>query len=156
MATTYSSTFYTSAGAILIPPASTMIGGIKGDAVNETIPTTVTNGVNERYLMPLPFTGNNILLGFWLQAADFDTGGPTLDADLVMRYTLNGVAQTDIVIYDSSVLGLFSATLAMKWVPLNRRKFETADNGVGHLIFKVGVAATTPASGALIVLPWWL
>jgi hypothetical protein len=155
MATTYTSPFYTSSGVVLIPPASTMIGGLKGDSCVSTIATTVTNGLNERYLMPLPATGLAKLLGFHLKSDDLDAGTPALDADIVWRYTV-GTTITDVVLYDSSVLGLFSAALADTWIDLARRPLEIADSGVGHLIFKVNVAAATPVSGVLRIRPHWI
>jgi hypothetical protein len=157
MATTYASPFYDTAGKVLITPSSPMVGGIKGDSVTTTIATTVTNGVgNLHFLMPLPATGLSRLLGFWLKCADLDSNGtPLLDADIIWRYIV-GTTTTDVVVYDSSVLGLFSAALADTWIDLSRRLLEVADTGVGHLIFKVGVAAATPASGSLILRPQWI
>ena len=148
MATTYASQFYTSAGVILPEgrPSSAMVGAAKKDSCTTTIATTVTNGTNTKYLMPLPAVGIGRLLGFWLNCGDLDSSGsPALDADIVWIYTVGGVQQTPVVLYDSSVSGLFSAAITDKWVDLARRKFEVADDGVGHLTFLVNVAAATPA-----------
>lgn len=154
MATTYSTRFYTSAGVVLPGFPYGQKGLLSGIEFNETIATTVTDGLDEHFLFPLPALGTRRLQGFWLTAGDMDTGGPTLDADLVWRYTIGGVAQTDVVLYDSSASGLFSAAIALKWVGL-WRLMEAADNGSGNVIFKVGTAATTPAAANLTVLPRW-
>jgi hypothetical protein len=156
MATTYSTRFYNSDGTIkpgIVPFGAT--GHPSFEEFNETIATTVTDGLDEHYLMPLPFTGNRRLLGLWITAGDMDTGTPALDADIVYRYTLNAVVQTDVVVYDSSVAGLFSAAIAMKWHP-KRLTLPAADDARGHLIFKVGVAAATPAAANLTVIPFWV
>jgi len=154
MATTYSSRFYRSNGDVIPGFPFGAKGYQSGIEFNETIATTVTDGLDEHYLFPLPALGTRRLHGFWLSAGDMDTGGPTLDADIVWRYTIGGVQQTDVVLYDSSASGLFSAALANKWVGL-WRLMEASDTGVGHVIFKVGVAATTPAAANLTVLPRW-
>lgn len=156
MATTYASQHYTSAGVILAPPAAGNLGGLKGDSCTSTIATTVTNGTNTKYLMPLPATGTFKLLGFWLNCGDLDSSGsPALDADIVWIYTV-GTTTTTVVLYDSSVSGLFSAALTDKWVDLSRRTLEYGDGGVGHLAFLVNVAAATPASGSLNIRPQWI
>lgn len=157
MATTYASQFYTSGGVIIVPPSWAMIGALKGDSVVTTIATTVTNGTNTKYLIPLPATGLAKLLGFWLNCGDLDSNGsPLLDADIVWLYTIGGVLQTPVVLYDSSVSGLFSAAITDKWVDCARRKLEIGDDGVGHLAFLVNVAGATPASGSLNVRPQWI
>jgi hypothetical protein len=156
MATTYASQFYTSAGVVITPPCSAMIGACKKDSCTTTIATTVTNGTNTKYLMPLPATGLSRLLGFWLNCGDLDSNGtPLLDADIVWIYTV-GTTTTTVVLYDSSVSGLFSAALTDKWVDVSRRLLEVADSGVGHLACLVNVAAATPASGTLNIRPIWI
>lgn len=154
MATTYSSRFYTSTGAVISNRAmsSSNAGGALNAAFSETIPTTVTDGLDEHYMMPAPTTGERELQGFLLQSGDMDTGGPTLDADIVFRTTLNGVV-TDTMVYDSSVSGLFSAAIALKWVDGAQLKLPQSDNGFGHFVFKVGVAATAPAAVNLTFVP---
>lgn len=155
MATTYSSRFYTSSGAVIAGRAmgASLAGGILNAAFSETIATTVIDAADEHYLMPAPTSGERELQGFLLQAGDMDTGGPTLDADIVFRTTLNGVV-TDTMVYDSSASGLFSAALALKWVDGAQLKLPQSDNGIGHFVFKVNVAATTPAAVNLTFVPW--
>lgn len=109
MATSYSSRFYTSAGVV----KGGFPYGTKGfptiQEFNETIATTVTDAADEHYMMPLPAVGERVLEGFWLGAGQMDTNVvPTLDADIVLRKTLDGTT-TDVVLYDSSASGLFSA-----------------------------------------------
>ncbi len=153
MATTYSSRFYTSSGAVKSDKAmSNSNAGFSSLAsFSETIATTVTDGLDEHYLMPAPTSGARRLQGFWLQAGDMDTGGPTLDADIVFRTVLNGVT-TDTIVYDSSVAGLFSAALALKYVDSFTTLLQS-DNGWGDFVFKVGTAATTPAAANLTFVP---
>lgn len=155
MATTFSSRFYTTSGAVKESRAmgSSNTGGVLSAAFSETIATTVIDGVDEHYLMPAPVNGERELQGFLLQAGDMDTGGPTLDADIVFRTVLNGVT-TDTMVYDSSVSGLFSAALALKWVDGAQLKLPQSDTGIGHFVFKVGVAATTPAAVNLTFVPY--
>jgi hypothetical protein len=154
MATTYSSRFYRSSGAVIVGRgmSHSNTGGALTAALSETIATTVTDGLDEHFLMPAPAGGNRILQGFWLSAGDMDTGGPTLDADIVFRTVLNGVT-TDTIVYDSSVAGLFSAAIAMKWVDGAQLLLANSDTGIGHFVFKVGVAATTPAAANLTFIP---
>ncbi len=109
MATSYSSRFYTSAGVV----KGGFPYGTKGfptiQEFNETIATTVTDAADEHYMMPLPAVGERVLEGFWLGNGQMDTNVvPTLDADIVLRKTLDGTT-TDVVLYDSSASGLFSA-----------------------------------------------
>jgi hypothetical protein len=153
MATTYSSTFYTSTGAVKDDRAmsSGNAGGLHGASFSETIATTVTDGLDEHYMQPAPANGNRRLQGFLLQGGDMDAGGPTLDADIVFRTVLDGVV-TDTMIYDSSVSGLFSAALALKYVH-SGVLLPQSDSGTGHFVFKVNTAATTPAAANLTFVP---
>lgn len=155
MATTYSSRFYTSAGVVLPGFPFGTKGFLSSVEFNETIATTVTDGLDEHFLFPLPALGTRRFHGFWLKADDLDSGGgAALDADIVWRYTIGGTQQTDVVLYDASASGAFSAAIALKWVGL-WRLMEAADSGVGNVIFKVGTAASTPAAGNLTVIPFW-
>lgn len=111
MATTYSSRFYTSSGAVL-PNAgmsNSNAGGLLGAIFSETIPTTVLDGLDEHYLMPVPANGVRRLQTLLMSTGgDMDTNAtPLLDADLVVRTTLNGVA-TDTIVYNASSQGPFS------------------------------------------------
>lgn len=153
MATTYSSRFYTSSGAVKVDKAmsNSNAGAALAGMFSETIATTVTDGLDEHYLQPAPTSGARRLQAFFLQAGDMDTGGPTLDADIVFRTTLNGVV-TDTIVYDSSVSGLFSAAIALKLVD-SFTTLAQSDDGWGHFVFKVNVAATTPAAVNLTFLP---
>jgi hypothetical protein len=153
MATTYSTSFYTSGGAVKEDRAmsGSNAGGLLGASFSETIATTVTDGLDEHYMQPAPANGNRRLQGFFISGGDMDTGGPTLDADIVFRTVLDGVV-TDTLIYDSSVSGLFSAALAFKYVH-SGVLLPGSDSGTGHFVFKVGVAATTPAAANLTFVP---
>lgn len=110
MATTYSSTFYTSSGSVKVDRAmsSSNAGGLLGASFSETIATTVLDGLDEHYLMPVPAGGNHRLQGFLMSTGGLmDTNAtPLLDADIVLRTTLNGVI-TNTVIYDGSASGPF-------------------------------------------------
>lgn len=110
MATTYSSTFYTSSGAVKEDRAmsSSNAGGLLGASFSETIATTVIDGLDEHYLMPVPAGGNHRLQGMLLSTGGkMDTNEtPLLDADIVLRTVLNG-STTNTVIYDASALGPF-------------------------------------------------
>lgn len=112
MVTTYSSRFYTSSGAVL-PNAgmsNSNAGGLLGAIFSETIPTTVTDGLDEHYLMPVPANGVRRLQTLLMFNGDLDTNDtPLLDADLVIRTTLNGVV-TDTIVYDASARGPFSVS----------------------------------------------
>lgn len=155
MSTSYSSRFYTSAGAVL--PNKQMsgsnTGGLFGTSLSETIPTTDTDGVgDEHFLMPAPTSGARRLQGFWIAAGDMDTGAAALDADVVFRTVLNSVV-TNTMVYDSSVSGLFSAVLAYKWVDGGDLLLPQADAGFGNFILLVNVAAATPAAANLTFFP---
>lgn len=111
MATTYSTSFYSSSGAVKSERAmsSSNAGGVLSAAFSESIPTTVTDGLDEHYIMPVPATGNRRLQGMLLAlSASLDTNTtPLLDADIVVRTTLNGVI-TDTIVYNASSDGPFS------------------------------------------------
>lgn len=156
LSTSYSTRFYTSSGVPL--PGFPAVGqmGVNTLPFSETIATTDTDTVGDRhYCFPLPGDGTRTLQGFWISAGDMDTGGPTLDADLVLIYTLNNVEVIDATpIYDSSVAGLFSAAIAMKWVDV-WRVLPASDDGRVHVVFRVVAAATTPAAANLTLIPFW-
>jgi hypothetical protein len=115
----------------------------------------VTDGTDEHYLFPVPAVGTRRFHGMFLTGGDMDTdAAPALNADIVIRTTLNGVV-TDTIIYDSSAAELFSAAIALKWVDV-WALIANSDNGVGHVIFKVGTAAATPAAANLTVIPQWM
>lgn len=154
MATTYSTRFYTSSGAVKEDRAmsGSNAGGLLGASFSETIATTVTDGLDEHFMMPAAATGLRRLQGFFISGGDMDTGGPTLDADIVFRTVLNGVT-TDTMVYDSSAAGLFSAALAFKYVDGGALLLPNSDSGLGHFVFKVGTAATTPAAANLTFVP---
>jgi hypothetical protein len=110
MATTYSTSFYQSSGAIKVDRAMSIsnAGGLLGTPFSETIGTDVIDAADEHYMFPVP--AGRRFQGFLLAHGDGDTNTtPALDADLVVRTVLNGVT-TDTVIYDASVSGPFSVS----------------------------------------------
>ena len=157
MATTaYSTRFYKSTGAVVVQNSmsASNAGGVLSAEFNETVPTTQLDTIgDELWMMPAPTAGERRLLGFFLTAADMDSGTAALDADIIFRTVLNGVT-TDTVVYDSSVQGLFSAALALKWVTGANLKLPQSDSGVGHFIFKVNVVAAAAVAGNLTFIPF--
>lgn len=112
MATTSSTAFYTSASSLVArvdrAMPSSNSGALNGAGFSETIATTVTDGLNEHYLMPTPCDRQHILRGLLLAYGQMDTNTtPLLDADIVLR-TVIGSTTTNTVVYDSSASGLFS------------------------------------------------
>lgn len=153
MADTYSSRYYNSNGTIKLPPPSASNLGEQAIHINETIATAVTDADGDRhFLAPIPVAGARELLRMLRKSGDMDTGGPTLDADLVLVWYLSGVEQTPVVIYDSSAQLPFSAAVtALEYFELKRSltPYLTADGGFVHLVFKTNTAATTPAAANL-------
>lgn len=159
MATTYSTRYYNSDGSVKQPPPSASTLGLQSTPINETIATTVIDGVGDRhFLFPLPVQGVRKLL-YWLRkSGDMDTGGPTLDADIVLIWTLLGVEQTAVVVYDSSANLPFSAAvtaLELFEPNLDLTPYKAADGGYVHIAFLTNTAATTPAAVNLTLIPFY-
>jgi hypothetical protein len=156
LSTSYSPRFYTSAGVPLPGFPQAAQSGICGLSFSETIATTDLETIGDRhYCFPLPGDGTRTLHGFRISAGDMDSGTAALDADLVFIYVLNGVEVIDATpIYDSSVAGLFSAALAEKYVDA-WRLIPVSDNGRVDVVFRVNVAAATPAAANLTLVPVW-
>jgi hypothetical protein len=75
-----------------------------------------------------------------------------LDADIVLVYSLAGVEQTAVVLYDASANSPFSAAVtALEYFELNHSltTYQASDGGFVHIVFKTNTAATTPAAANL-------
>jgi len=153
MADTYSSRYYNSNGTVKMPPPGISALGRQAININETIATAVTDPAGGRhFLAPIPLAGVTELVRMLRKSGDMDSGGPTLDADLVLVWYLNGVEQTVVVIYDSSANNPFSAAVtALEYFEFKHAlaTYATADGNFVHLVFKTNTAATTPAAANL-------
>jgi hypothetical protein len=115
------------------------------DLVEYTIPTTqIDDATDVTYLIPVA-SGRRI---HWLifDCPDLDTGGPTLDMDIILRTGTTG-SFTDTILYNAGT-AFGSAAHAGKWVFCNVQVPDDADR-TGHICLYVNTAATTPAAGAL-------
>lgn len=160
MATTSSTAFYTSASSLVARvdramPASNS-GALNGAGFSETIPTTVTDGLDEHYLMPIPCDRAHILRGLFLANGKMDTNTtPLLDADIVLRSVI-GATTTNTVVYDASALTPFSVPgtagreLLLSGPPKAGATAGWSVNAAANLI-----EATLPASqtGSTLVVP---
>lgn len=162
MADTFDPRFYNTGSSSLQPsmkdghPYSGQTA-MQGLSFSSTIAVAQFNVTTNRYFcFPLPGVGTRRLHGFWISAADFDSGGPTLDMDLVLIYAVNGVEVVNATpLYQGSTAGQFSAVIAMKWVD-KWLLLPQADNGIVHVALRTNTAATTAAAGNLTLLPRWM
>lgn len=115
------------------------------DKVAYTFPTTQLDDAGDvTYLLPVMSGRRIIFLQF--DCADLDSGGTALDMDLVLRTTNPAGTHTDTILYNAGTA--FSAAQTGKWVYCDVLVPDSATS-TGHIIAKVGTAATTPASGAI-------
>lgn len=153
MANFYYSRYYNSDGTVKTPAPSASNLGSQIVPVKATITTTnLGTATNRVYLAPIPSTGPRTLLGLdAYKATDMDTNGsPTLDGDIVLIYTINGVEQTPIIIVDSSVLSLaLSAPVAEQWIDLMQAIPNADGGGPVHVVLLINTAAATAAQGTL-------
>jgi hypothetical protein len=153
MADTYSTRYYNSNGTVKLPPPSASNLGQQAILINETIATAVTDANGDRhFLAPIPVAGVRELRRMLRKSGDMDTGGPTLDADIVLVWYLSGVEQTPVVLYDSSANSPFSAAVtALEYFEMmvSLTPYLAADGQFVHLVFKTNTAATTPAAANL-------
>lgn len=162
MADTFDPRFYNTGSSSLQPapkdghPWSGQTA-LQGLSFSSTIAITQLNVTTNRYFaFPMPGVGTRRLQGFWLTAADLDSGGAGLDLDIVLVYALNGVEVVDATpLYDASVAGAFTSAIATKWVD-TWRLLPQADNGIVHAVFRTNVVATTAAAGNVTILPRWM
>lgn len=147
--TAYSNLYNSSGVPVAGRPKSNNAGGGNSDFVAYTFPTTQLDDAGDvTYLIPVR-SGKRILFLLW-DSAELDTGGGNaLDMDLVLRTTDSAGNHTDTIIYNAGTA--FSAALAGKFVPVNVLvpTAGAAPGDVGHIIAKVGVAASTAAQGAI-------
>lgn len=111
-----------------------------------TIPTTQLDDAGDvTYLLPVASGRRIVFLLF--DATDMDTGGPTLDMDIVLRTTNSAGSHTDTILYNAGT-AFGSAAHAGKWVFCDVAVPDSATS-TGHIILKVNTAATTPAQGTI-------
>jgi hypothetical protein len=154
MASYYYNRYYNSDGTVKTPPPSASNLGTQVVPIKATITTThLGTAANRVYLAPIPSTGPRTLLGLSISATDMDSNGtPTLDADLVLIYTINGVEQTAIVIVDTSALSIpLSAAVTWQWIDLMQAIPNADAGGPVHLVLLINTAAATAAQGTLTI-----
>jgi len=106
-----------------------------------TFPTTSLDDVGDRYQLLLVPHGAYLQFLYW-ENVDMETGGPTLDLDIVIDED-----GTETAIWDDSAGGnLFRAANTGKWAWINR-KVNAPVAGYGIVLTKVIAAATTPGAG---------
>lgn len=152
----YYSRYYNSDGTVKTPPPSASNLGVQIAPIKATITTTHMGTINNRvYLLPIPSAGVRNLLGFRIAATDMDTNAsPTLDADLLLYYNLNGTEQTPISVFDSSALSLpFSAAITDQWIDLMQAIPAADGGGYVHLVLLINAVSATAAQGTLTIVP---
>lgn len=109
-----------------------------------TIATTSLDDATDRVkLIPLPDQAR--LIGFFLEHGDFDTGGPTLDADIVLNDD-----DADVILFNAGT-GFGSARTTPLWVTCNRERVDAKGDTKASLDWLTNVAATTPAAVTLTI-----
>lgn len=150
-ATTYT-TLYASAG---VPANGRPISSAPGPCSDWVKPTWATTDVDDvgdvKYLIPV-LSGKRINFLDISETTDMDTGGPTLDMDLILRTTDKAGSHTDTTILFNA--GTFFAAaqtagaILRVWCDV---QVPDSATGVGHIISKVNAAATTPAQGTAYI-----
>lgn len=108
--------------------------------VHDTMPTTELDAIGDkRYLFPIP-NGAEIYM-LYEEHADLDSGAGALDMDIVLEDD-NG----DTILYNAGTA--FNAAVTGKWIAVAGTKVKGT---TAKICTKIVAAASTPASGSLIV-----
>lgn len=149
-ATTYTS-LYASAG---VPAQGRPVSSHPGPCDDWVKPTWATTDVDDvgdvKYLIPV-LSGKRINYLDISETTDMDTGGPTLDMDIVLRTTDKLGAHTDTILFNAGTHFASAQTAGAVlriWCDV---QVPDSATGVGHIISKVGAAATTPAQGSAYI-----
>lgn len=147
MATTSYSTLYSSAGVpIKGRPKSSNIG-FNDDSVALSFATTDLDTADDfKYAIPVR-SGKMIEYLDLGEFTDMDTGGTALDMDIVLRTTNSAGANTDTILFNAGTFFTGAQTAGAVFRVWCRTRVPDDADGVGHIGFKVGVAATTAAAG---------
>lgn len=127
--------------------------GIAIDYVNEEIATTELDTANDvTYLIPVPV--GRTIVKIEVKNEELDTGGGNaLDLDIVLRTTDSAGTNTDTILYNAGTA--FSAAVTTPTVVYPNAKVPASATGIGHIIAKVNVAATTAAAGDITLFAMW-
>lgn len=109
---------------------------------NVVIPTTSIDDVADFYgICPVP--SGKLLVGAIHQASDGDTGGTSMDVDIILRTYNSAGTATDTILYNAGTA--YTAAQATSFLEWNAR-VPRSEGGYGIVGTYVNVAATTPAA----------
>lgn len=142
---------YASAG---VPAQGRPVSSHPGPCDDWVKPTWATIDIDDigdvKYLIPV-LGGKRIQFLDISETTDMDTGGTALDMDIVLRTTDKLGAHTDTILFNAGTFFTAAQTagaILRVWCDV---LVPDSATGMGHIISKVGAAATTPAQGTAYI-----
>lgn len=147
MATTSYSSLYSSAGVpIKGRPKSSNLSP-NPDSVALSFATTDLDLLDDfKYAIPVR-CGKTIEYLDLGEFTDLDTGAGALDMDIVLRTTNSAGTHTDTILYNAGTAFATAQTAGAIFRVWCRTRVPDDADGVGHIGFKINVAASTPNAG---------
>ena len=110
--------------------------------VNAVVPTTSTDDATDFYGL-CPVASGRKLVGAIHQASDGDTGGTSMDLDIILRTYNSAGTATDVILYNAgTAYTAAQATSFLEWNTIVPR----SEGGYGIIGLYCNVAATTGAA----------